>query len=186
MKKYKSITGVALAAMFTLSACGTTGAPADQPSALPLATTQSSAAPTPTTDVVSGAKYDSQFIWDDNLAVHVKPVGLAKASATAAGAEATAGDMYLFEISIINGTGKTFDPAMFQADVNYGATGAAAQRVFDSGQGIGDNFQGKILSGKQQTVKFAYAIPADQLADVQMVVSPSFMHTEAIFTGILK
>lgn len=180
------IAGLALAAVLGLSACGASVSPADKPSALPLATTQSSAAPTPVSEVVSGAKYDSQFIWDDNLAVHVKPVGPAKASEYAAGAEATAGSVYLFEISIINGTGETFDPAMFQADVNYGATGTAAQRVFDTANGIGDNFQGKILSGKQQTVKFAYAIPADQLQDVQMVVSPSFMYTEAIFTGILK
>lgn len=184
MKK-SIIAGLALTAALSLGACTTPGAPAEQGSALPVATTQSSAAATPVSEDKAMPKFGEQFVWDDNLAVTVKPLGASKASETAAGADQSAGDIFLFEISIVNGTPENFDPALFMADVNYGATGAAASRVFDTAAGIGNSFQGVILPGKQQTVKFAYAIPAADLGDVQMTLSPSIMHTETTFTGAL-
>lgn len=185
MKK-SLIAGLALAAVLGLSACGATVAPADKPSGSPAPVAQTSDAATPAPAKAKTATYGQQFIWDDGLAMTVNPTGAKMASETAAGATETNGEIYTFDVTITNNTKETFDPALFGADVNYGADGKAAQRVFDSGAGIGDNFQGKILVGKKQTVTMAYAIPKTELADVQMVVTPSFLYTTQIFTGGLK
>lgn len=71
---------------------------------------------------------------------------------------------------------------MVMADVNYGPDGTPAERVFDSAQNLGSGFEGKILPGKKQVAKLAFAVPhAPQ--EVLISIAPSWDHDDALFIG---
>ena len=92
----------------------------------------------------------------------------------------------MFDFLLTNGSEAIFDPTMFSESVQYGAAGNQAGSVFDSGNPeLGDSwgFEGQILPGKSQTVRKAFAVPHAEVADVTMIVSPSWDHVDAIYTG---
>jgi hypothetical protein len=121
----------------------------------------------------------------DGLTVAVIPKGVAKATAYAAGAEASGGEMYLFEVQIINGTKAAFNPILTQASVTYGAGGLQAGRVIDTANNLENSFEGMILPGQQQAVVEAYAVPAAEIGSVTMTFTPDLSHAPAIFSGPL-
>lgn len=186
MKK-SIVIGMALAAILGLSACGSSAEIVSNPPTSSVAAPQASQAPAPTTaPEAKVAKFGEAFVWSDGMSVKVTPIGAGMATAYAAGAEATNGQIYVFEVEIFNGTDANFDPVLFVSHTNYGSAGTPAQRVFDADQGVSGSFQGVILPGKRQTMKMALAIPADQLGDVVMSVSPGFQYTDEVFSGDLK
>lgn len=195
----KSLTALALAAMLGLTACSTeatksdaaespaasesSAAPKEAPSSEPVPS-QSSKAPSKAKDIKDElAAFGEEWTYEDGIAVKVTYAGAGMASEYAAGAEDTGGQIRLFDVSITNNSEAIFDPAMFMADINYGAEGTAASRVFDSANGIGDQFQGKILPGGTQTVSMAYAIPTDVPVDLIATITPSWEHEEKLFYG---
>ncbi|MDK1358728.1 hypothetical protein QNO00_00395 [Arthrobacter sp. zg-Y1219] len=129
------------------------------------------------------AAFGEEWTYEDGLTVKVSYLGGATASQYASGAEATGGQLRLFEVSITNNSEEIFDPAMFNASVNYGAEGTAGKRVFDTGSGLEGQFQGKILPGGTQTVKMGYAVPNDAPLDLLVTTSPSWDHEEKLFHG---
>lgn len=129
------------------------------------------------------AAFGEEWTYEDGLTVKVSYLGSETASQYASGAEATGGQMRLFEVSITNNSEEIFDPAMFNASLNYGAEGTAGKRVFDTGTGLEGQFQGKILPGGTQTVKMGYAVPNDAPLDLLMTTSPSWDHAEKLFFG---
>ena len=193
MKSVAKLSAVALIASLALVGCSVeAGAPVPAKPAAQVASSASAEAPAPapTTEAPAVrdkiAKFGESFEYMDGLAVTVTGAGAAIASETAAGAEVTEGQMYLFTVEVVNGSEEIFDPAMFMAEVNYGPEGTAASQVFDSAQNLGDRFQGRILPGKKQTVTYAFAIPADKLGEVLMIVSPSYEHAEQLFSSPLS
>lgn len=198
-----SIAGAALALVIGLTACGGTGgststAPAPDGTTPPVTTSPTSEAapfteptteftpapePTPTED--GPAKFGQVFEYNDGMTISVAPPTPGMASDTAAGADQTAGELMILTVTITNGTKKVFDPSIVRADLNYGADGTAAERVFDSAQNLGSGFEGKILPGKRQVAKLAFAVPAHP-GEVLVSISPSFSHNEALFMGVVK
>lgn len=190
----KSIIALSVAALLALSACSTpvvASAPAPAPSSSSAAAQLPAENPaeTPTEDPASSdepLKFGEKSIYSDGLEIVFVPVGLKQASETAAGAEKTNGQMYLFKVTVKNGTAKIMDPGAMYVVATYGAEGLQSSRVFDSASGIGDSFAGKILPGKQQTVEMAFAVPKAELATFQLSATPGFDYDTAIFTGGLK
>lgn len=180
----KSLTVLALTAMLGLTACSTEATKSEAVESP--AASESAAAPSsaPAKDIKDElAAFGEEWTYKDGIAVKVAYAGAGMASEYAAGAETTAGQIRLFDVSITNNSEEIFDPAMFMADINYGAEGTAASRVFDTANGIGDQFQGKILPGGTQTVSMAYAIPTDAPLDLIVTITPSWEHGEKLFFG---
>jgi len=145
-----------------------------------------SSTPTPAPVAPLFLPFGQQWPYTDKLVVAVIPKGVSKASQYAAGAEKSGGEIYLFEVQIINGTKAAFDPAITQGSVTYGTGGLQAGRVFDSAKNLADSFTGMILPGQQQTVVEAYAVPAAEIGNVTMTFTPDFSHAPAIFSGPLS
>lgn len=146
---------------------------------------------TPEPEVTEGETLESQLAqfgdswdYDDGISVTVVAVGPAIATDTAAGAEATGGEMVLFDVTITNNSKAIFDPSMVYTTVNYAST--TAEQVFDSAAGIMPTFEGKILPGGSLTERQAYAIPTSVPNDVLFSVSPSWDHDESLFFGALN
>lgn len=205
-----SIAGASLALLVGLTACGTgTGgtvsssapassspAPAPDGTTPPVTTSPTAEAapaftepttepePTPTEDD-GPAKFGQVFEYEDGMTISVGAPTSGMATDTAAGAEETAGEIMILTVTITNGTKKVFDPNLVRADLNYGADGTAAQRVYDSAQNLGSGFEGKILPGKKQVAKLAFGVPAHP-GEVLVSISPSFSYNEAMFLGTVK
>lgn len=202
----KSLTALALAGLLGMTACSADAAkgeaantPATETATASSEPTESSSAPSKPKESSSAspsasetkskdlqdelAAFGEEWTYEDGLTVKVSYLGGATASQYASGAEATGGQLRLFEVSITNNSGEIFDPAMFNASVNYGAEGTAGKRVFDTGSGLEGQFQGKILPGGTQTVKMGYAVPNDAPLDLLVTTSPSWDHEEKLFHG---
>ncbi|MBO0895421.1 hypothetical protein [Arthrobacter sunyaminii] len=202
----KSLTALALAGLLGMTACSADAAkgeaantPATETATASSEPTESSSAPSKPKESSSAspsasetkskdlqdelAAFGEEWTYEDGLTVKVSYLGGATASQYASGAEATGGQLRLFEVSITNNSEEIFDPAMFNASVNYGAEGTAGKRVFDTGSGLEGQFQGKILPGGTQTVKMGYAVPNDAPLDLLMTTSPSWDHEEKLFHG---
>lgn len=202
----KSLTALALAGLLGMTACSADAAkgeaantPATETATASSEPTESSSAPSKPKESSSAspsasetkskdlqdelAAFGEEWTYEDGLTVKVSYLGGATASQYASGAEATGGQLRLFEVSITNNSEEIFDPAMFNASVNYGAEGTAGKRVFDTGSGLEGQFQGKILPGGTQTVKMGYAVPNDAPLDLLVTTSPSWDHEEKLFHG---
>jgi hypothetical protein len=138
-------------------------------------------APEPTPTEEGPAKFGQTFTYPDSIAISVaKPVA-GTTSEYAYGAKQTAGNIRILTVTITNNTKKVFDPSQVTADLNYGPDGTAADRVFDSAQ-LGEGFDGKILPGKKQVAKMAFAVPAGP-QELLFSIAPSFSHDDALFMG---
>lgn len=186
-----TIAGASFALILGLTACsgGTENYPEGKISdattsaaAAPVAAPSTEApAPAPEPTPTGPAKFGQTFTYPDGIAITVaKPVA-GVASKYAYGAEQTGGNLRIVTVTITNGTKKVFDPGVVTEDLNYGPDGTAAEQVFDSAQ-LGEGFEGKILPGKKQVAKLAFAVPAGP-QDLLFSISPSFSHDDALFMG---
>jgi len=179
MKNIASIATVSLALLLGATACSTGGEVT--PAAAPAAT--SAPAPVPATPEPADdgtASFGETFTYKDGIAVTVSAPELSTAGQYAAGAEASGGEIQVFTVTLVNGTSEVLDPIGTYITANFGADGTAAQQVFDSASGLGLTFEGKILPGKKQVGKVAFAIPAAE-TDVLVSVTPDFAHDAALF-----
>lgn len=205
MNMKKSLSVLALAGLLGMTACSNDATKSEASSPTSAASSETKESPSASSDPKESASatpsesassssssedaqdevaaFGEEWTYDDGISVNVTYSGGKTASQYAAGAEETNGQIRLFEVSIVNNGKKVFDPAMFNADVNYGPTGTAAKRVFDSGSGLDGQFQGKILPGGTQAVTMAFAIPIDEPLDLLMTTSPSWDHSEKLFFG---
>ncbi|MDN5755614.1 MAG: hypothetical protein ACTHWW_11160 [Arthrobacter sp.] len=176
---------LALATGLALTGCTTSGGPeagsgADEASA-PAADAVAETTGDQSTQGV--ADFGSAWTWDDGLKLTVKPAGLSTAGEYASGAEASDGKMYVFDVSLQNGTSEVFDPAILTASVAYGDEGTQAEGVFT--EKIDGFFEGKVLPGKKQSTRVAFGIPAGELDDVTLTYLVDFDHEDALFSGAL-
>jgi hypothetical protein len=84
-----------------------------------------------------------------------------------------------FVITITNGTGKVYDPSLFNTTASSG--GAEASSIFSSSQGISGSPDTKVLPGKKVSFKDAYSVVDPK--DITLEVTPGFEYNSAIFTN---
>jgi hypothetical protein len=90
----------------------------------------------------------------------------------------------LFELTLTNGSEETYEPAGFYETAVYGKTGAKAEAVFDSANGVSTGyFTGVMVPGGTQTITVALQIPTAELPSTVFSVQPSFKHKAAVVTG---
>lgn len=90
------------------------------------------------------------------------------------------GTPVIFQVTLKNGTSKTFDPALFYATVGSGE--AEAEQIFDSGKGLEGSPTTKLL--KDKTVKFKIGFMVLNAKDITMEANPSsFEYTNVIYTN---
>jgi hypothetical protein len=94
--------------------------------------------------------------------------------------------MAIFEFKLNNGTRKIFDATLFSVAVTYGATGKAAEQVYDSERHVGDGFTQKLLPGRVAVADYAFSIPTSGMNDVVVQVDPDFDHNSAFFQDAVK
>lgn len=184
-----ALTAVAAATLLGLAGCSTPATKAPVAADSPAVASQAATAPpaTPAPDKKKSAlivKFGETVEYADGIKVTVKHVGTAVGSQYAAPEAARGAEVQLFELTLVNGTADTFEPAIFQDSAVYGAAGIKAQNVFDSGQGVSSgNFTGVMIPGGTQTITAAVLIPTAELSSTVFTVTPSFKHKAAVITG---
>lgn len=183
---------LALATGLALTGCTTSGGPEADTGTAPAAEAVAEPAAAATAETAEEqsdtkqegvAEFGSSWSWDDGLKLTVTPAGLSAAGKYAFGADASDGKMYVFDVTLENGTPEVFDPAILTASVVYGAEGTQAEEVMN--EKIDGFFQGKVLPGKKQSIRVAFGIPAQQLDDVTLTYMVDFEHEDALFSGTL-
>lgn len=127
-------------------------------------------------------KFGEPVKYDDGTVITVRHTGAAVASPYAAPEAARGKAVQLFEITLVNGTKKTFDPSLFNESAVYGKAGKKAEKVFDTNFSTG-YFEGQMIPKGTQTIQVALLIPAAELPTTVFTVAPSWDHTEAVVTG---
>jgi len=106
--------------------------------------------------------------FDDGLSVTVgTPVGFKPSDYASAGKA----PVYVkFQVTLHNGSGKTFDPSSFSASLQSGST--EEDEVYDSGKRIGDTPDTKLLDGRNAVFWIGYG--AESATDLVLDVSLDF------------
>lgn len=148
-------------------------APAEMPSSPP----EASSAPTPTpTPTGSGIQeFGKAYAYDDGLAVTIGQPQAYKPSNTAAGADRFP-HAVIFDVTVVNKSGKAWDPVMFHATLQ--SANEEASRIYDSGK-LPAEPATKVLPGREVKFKMAFAV-ADA-GDLVMEVRPDFEHDDVLF-----
>lgn len=130
----------------------------------------------PSADEVGPGTFGQTAEWDGGLKLRISKPKPFEPSEWAAGLVKGA-DYVTFNVTIINDTGKTFDPSMFTATVQSGNT--EASEVFD--EGLEGAPMTKLLDGREAKFKIGFAV-ADA-KDLVLEASPDFMSEPVIFTN---
>lgn len=190
----KSLSALVVVASLALTGCGQ--APSSQTAPPPADhSADDSADPTPApTEPQDPAKapstppegvkftFDQAARWDDGLTVEISTIKKAKANENQRGAEGTEGDIVIAEILVSNETKAEYDTSVLRVWGYYGFVGAP--KIIDSTRAVGDSFSGTIPPGGKAKAAMAWAIPADSMEEVTIMVdgnSPS--HGKLQFTG---
>ena len=134
-----------------------------------------------TTDSASESgelKFGSTYTWDDGLSVTVsKGVPFKPSQYAAVGKKAAA---YLkYTITIVNKTGKPYDPALFTTSVQSGDK--EAEKVYDSEGNLGLPPSTKVLNGRQSTFTVGFGVSDPK--DIVMEVSPGFDYESILYSS---
>ena len=158
---------------------GASSSPVSSSTASSPATTPSRT-PTPpsTTAVTDQAVFGETYAWADGLEVTVSAPEPFKPSEYAV--TDNADDTYLsFTVTIVNKTGKKYEPALFIASVQSGDR--EGEQIFDSENGFSGTPSTAILNGRQST--FTIGFSASDAKDIVMEVRPGFDYDSAYFTS---
>lgn len=122
-------------------------------------------------------KFGSRFTYEDGLVVQVAKPAPFKPSEYAAAEPAAS---YLsFKVTIINGTGKRYDPALFTVSVQSNDT--EANEVYDSENGFKGSPDTAVLPGRESSFKVGFGVPNPK--DLVVEVSPGFEYDSVFFTS---
>jgi hypothetical protein len=154
----------------------TTSAPA-----APLAPTSAAPASNGTSAVLFGATHG--FVYTDGLVVSVLSATNFVPSSDAIGTSAASAGV-LLSIRITNGTKASFDPSLSSVAVHAGTNGDQGDEIYQSGPpDLGSGFSGSIAPGQSATVPFGFDVPAGDLPNITVSVTPDFSHDDATFVG---
>jgi hypothetical protein len=183
MNKLK-LAALALAATIALAGCTSTIKTTNKPSvAAPSqgvnhpSDTATSETPTPSPTQAGPKKFGQRFTYTDGLVVTVAaPVAFTPSEYAA---KEPAAAYIILQFTVINGTGKNYDPSVFQATVQ--SANVEASTVYDTEGGIGGSPQTVILPRRETTFKMAFGVKNPK--DLVVQVTPSFDYDPAIFTS---
>lgn len=82
-----------------------------------------------------------------------------------------------FEVTIVNNTGKRFDPSLFTTTLQ--SSNKEGDEVFDSGGGIEGAPSTTLLNGREAKFEIAYGLADPD--DIVLEVSPSFEHNASVY-----
>jgi hypothetical protein len=123
----------------------------------------------------SELKLGQTYTYTDGLSVTVSKATIFKPSDTSFGFVAGQKAVY-FTFTIVNKTGKAFDPTLFSVTVQSGST--EAESIYDTGKGISGTPDTKILNNRQATFKKAFSVTDPK--DLVVEVNPAVFEYEAI------
>lgn len=157
-----------------LAGCGT---PPEELAPTPSPGASSTPSATPTEDTVAAPTFapaggefglDQAAEFPDGLRIEVTSIKTATANEQQNGAEGTNGNMVVAEIGITNNTGSAYPTDPIQVWGFY--DGVGAPKVRDTSGALGDRFSGTIGEGESAVATMGFAIPADRLNNVAIMV----------------
>lgn len=173
-------TAIGCLLVFPLAGCGkpapagtnqgasavATNGPGSVPSATPVRA-DPVAAPT---DPPTGEKFtfDQAARYDDGVLVEISTIKKAQATPQQHGAEGTDGNVVIAEILVTNQSSKPYDTAAITVLGYYHDVGAP--KIVDETKAVGDSFTGVVPPGGQAKAVMGFAMPADQLENVTIVI----------------
>lgn len=172
-----ALIAAALITAVSVAGCGTPQ-PSPTPSTTPVASATPSAAPTtPVEDNLAAPTFapeGDEFSLDqaaelpDGLRIEVASITKSTANEQQHGAEGTSGTMVVVEIGLTNNTGSSYPTDPIKVFGFY--HGVGAPKIRDTSGALGDSFSGTIGNGESAVAKMAFAMPADQLDQVTVMV----------------
>ncbi|RRQ29229.1 hypothetical protein DK926_04935 [Rhodococcus sp. Eu-32] len=177
----KLLTTAVATAMLVLGVAGCSqeeGAPTADPGA---GSNQPGEQASPDSTVESdsaNSTFGQAFTFRDGVAVGVSPPEPYFPSASASTDDPT-GSFVAFTVTIVNGSDKNYDPALFSASLQSG--NAEGDQDFDTANGISGAPSTVILPSRESQFKIAFE--ASNPADLVLQVSPGFEYRDAIFTS---
>jgi hypothetical protein len=172
-----------LAAAATLAACSgtsgrttaTVGTGNNHPASTQVETTPTTAPTTSTAPATT--KLGQGYTYRDGLALTVSvPMPFAPSDSAAKG---KAAQHVVFTVTIVNRTGKNYDPSLFLMTVQSG--NQEAETVYDFANGIGGSPSTILLPGRESTFKLAFGV--SDPTDLVVQAMPGFSYGKAIFTS---
>lgn len=148
----------------TTSTDATTAEPTDEPT-----TTE----PEPSTS--DTLKFGQTNKWQDGLSITIGKPAPYKPSESAAGTEGFT-KFVVFDVTIVNQTGKAWDPSLFMSSLQ--SANEEASEVYDSAR-LKDRPSTKLLNGREVKFKIAYGVKDP--ADLVLEVTPDFEHEAALY-----
>jgi len=142
------------------------------------ATTSETPAPTdePSTSDTT-VTFGKAFTWENGISATVSAPKAYRRSDTGFGGESFKHAVQ-FTITIVNRSGKAFDPSTATATVQSGDV--EGDEIFDSAHGINGSPDTKILDGRQARYKVAFGVSNPK--DIVFEFTPGFEYDSAIWT----
>lgn len=120
--------------------------------------------------------FGTAFTWEDGLTATVSKPKAYKPSETAAGVKGK--KHVVVTVTLVNKTGKTFDPSLVTMTMQSGDD--EASEIYDTGNGIEGSPSTKLLNGRQAKFKAAFSVANP--ADLVLELAPDFEHDSALWT----
>jgi hypothetical protein len=154
---------------------GTNAAPSSQPTT-PAATEATATTEEPTEDDTT-VKFGKAYTWENGVSTTVSAPKSYNSSGSGMGGEKFKYAVQ-FTITIVNKSGKAFDPTGANATVQ--SADVEADEIFDSANGFSGAPDTKVLNGRQSKFKVAFGVTNPK--DVVVEFSPGFEYNSAIWT----
>lgn len=123
------------------------------------------------TDPPGGERFgfDQAARFGDGMLVQVSTIKSAKASPQQHGAEGTDANMVVAEILVTNSTSGPLPTEPIKV-YGYYFTDVGAPKIIDPTGALGNSFQGTLQPGEQAKATMGFAIPADAMGDVTIMI----------------
>ncbi|MCV9996533.1 hypothetical protein OIU93_19905 [Paeniglutamicibacter sp. ZC-3] len=122
-------------------------------------------------------QFGESYTWEDGITIKIGQPKAYKPSQSAA--VSGDGDPIAFNVTIVNGTGERFDPAMFNATMQ--SSNVEADQIFDSAKKLEGTPSTTILPKRESSFQLGFTV-ADK-KDLVLEVTPSFEHESVVFTN---
>ncbi|OYN96778.1 hypothetical protein [Enemella evansiae] len=167
-------------AVLPLAGCGKPPAPgattpgasagADGPGTIPSSSPTRADPVAAPTDPPTGDKFtfDQAARYDDGVLVEIATIAKAVTNPQQHGAEGTEGSMVVAEILVTNQSSQPYDTSAITVWGYYDDVGAP--KIVDETKQLGDSFSGVVQPGAQAKATMGFAIPADQLQNVTIMI----------------
>lgn len=132
--------------------------------------------PTPTSTEPATLKWNETNEWEDHLSVTVTAPKAAKRGEYASGGEKFKSAVQ-FTITIVNKTGKAFDPSSFSMTIQ--SADAEGDQIFDTDGGFMGGPETKLLNGRQAKFKAAFGVANPK--DIVLEVSPGYASDDSTY-----